>query len=365
MRVMRVANSNFYGTGKQARDLAEAARRIGMSAVKNIALAAATVDHFADANPTGLVPQRFWEHSLACAMLSELLAQAADRLDKEQLFLAGLLHDIGRLVLSSIFPAEYEHVAAAVAQGTPAEAIERDVFGLTHADATRAVMHLWKVPAALIDAGSLHELPVERIQRAVRDPHPALIVALANRLAHALALGDSGNPVLLDTGEHARALGLPREVIRSVATQTVERTETTTLFYASRSQEEFREPLAGELRRSAEREFKLAVLADDPGTPGCDASQTFFERLGWLDAARPQLAVLSLRAAGELPARTRELQALDAAVGRRLPIVVVSGERGLELPAPLTEGRLSAVVPMPVRYVALIESLARVARPEP
>ncbi|HEY3243174.1 MAG TPA: response regulator [Phycisphaerae bacterium] len=358
MRVLHVANSNFYGSAKQARDLGEAARRIGTSGMRNIAMAAATVEHFADATPAGLVPQRFWEHSLACAMLSELLAQAIDRPDREQLFLAGLLHDIGRLMLSTVFPAEYEQVAHALAGGATAEIVERATFGITHAEATRELMQIWNLPVALIEAGSLHELPVERIQRSVRDPKPALIVALANRLAHALALGDSGNPVLLEVQEHARAVGVPRNALRSVAQQTVERTEITTLFYASRSREEFREPLAAELRRAAGCEVRLALLGDrDP----CPAIEWLCERLGWIDATHPQLAVMALRTPADLPALARELEALDSAVGRRLPVVLVAPHQPPQLPTDVSEARQTASLALPARYATIIETITRIA----
>ncbi|MFQ5473125.1 MAG: HDOD domain-containing protein, partial [Dehalococcoidia bacterium] len=186
LKVMKVANSSFFGAGKTAQTLSEAAHRIGMSGVRNTIATIMTIEHFHASALGGLTPQRFWEHSLATGAISDLLGQALGAEDAENLFLAGLLHDIGRLVLSTVFPDHYRAVMEAGAErGINLIPIEKEVFGIAHHEVTREVLTQWETPVEVRDPAWAHELPVTEIRRTVKNSRSALIVSLADRLAHA------------------------------------------------------------------------------------------------------------------------------------------------------------------------------------
>jgi len=357
VKVMKVANSSLFPTSKSAETLAQAAQRIGMSGVRNAIASILTIEHFSSVSSGGLAPQRFWEHSLATAALADLVGQAVGMQDAEHLFLAGLLHDVGRLVLSTVFPTHLEWVLRSGAQrNVDLVIVEREVFGLGHGDVTKELLTQWQTSENIREAACAHHLAVERIQRTTRDSHSALIVALADRLAHALVLGDSGNSMLLPIRDHAKALGLSAESVQSIARQAVEKTQETEIFYASRTDEDLRQSLADELAREADDRIRLAVLAD--AAPD-DPLLLFCEQLGWLNSVKPHLAVLSVASARQLPTRFNELQRLENALGAKLAVLIASPDGSVTAPLDLLQGRSWATVQNPARYAHIVEAIVK------
>ena len=366
VKVMRVANSSLFRTSKSVQSLAEAAQRIGMSGVRNAIASIVTIEHFGSASTGGLAPQRFWEHSLATAALADLAGQAVGMQDADHLFLAGLLHDLGRLVLSTVFPTHCEWVLQSGAQrNVDLVVVEREVFGLGHDDVTKELLTQWQTPEDIREAASAHHLAVEQIQRTTRDSQSALIVALADRLAHALVLGDSGNSMLLPIRDHTKSLGLEAESVRSIARQAVEKTQETEIFYASRADQDLCQPLANELVREVDDRIRLAVLAG--AAPG-DALSLFCEQLGWLDSVKPHLAVLYVGSAPQLSARFNELQQLESALGAKLGVLIASPDGSVTAPLDLLQGRCWATVQLPSRYTHIVEAIVKLHKnlaPEP
>jgi CheY-like chemotaxis protein len=90
LRVLKIANSSFYGSAKRVQNLTEAAQRLGTEGIRNAAAAVSAIDHFGDATSCGLTPQRFWEHSLATATLAQSIAESVRMEEPEKLFLTGM-----------------------------------------------------------------------------------------------------------------------------------------------------------------------------------------------------------------------------------------------------------------------------------
>lgn len=357
LKVMKVANSSFFGSGKQVQNIAEAAQRVGMSGIGKAVAAILTIEHFDTASSGGLTPQRFWEHSLATAALADRIGEYVGMKDAEHLFLAGLLHDIGRLVLSTVFPEHYQWVLDTAAERDVNLIVpERETFGVGHDDVTKEILIQWGTPADLQEAAASHECSLEQIRRTTRDPKSAIIVALADRLAYSLVLGDSGNTMLLPVREYARELGLDGPTIRSLASEAVEKTQNTSLFYASHPGERFRDPLAVELTAQARGHVRLAVLA--PDAPD-DPLSLFCEHLGWLDAADPNLVVLHAPSERVLDARFDELHRLEQELGRALGVLVVSPDASVTPPPSLLQERPCATAQFPGRYDALIQAIVK------
>ncbi|MCB9851334.1 MAG: response regulator, partial [Phycisphaerales bacterium] len=186
MKVMKVANSSYYRTGNPATTLRDAEHRIGLSGIRNVTTAILAIEEFSEVTAAGLVPQRFWEHSLATAVLGERIAALAKTPQSEDLFLAGLLHDMGRLVLSDVLGKQYASLLGDMRnQDKCLDQFERERLQLSHADVTREILTLWKMPDHVIEAASLHHLPIDAVQRKARSPRTVLSLMLANRLSHA------------------------------------------------------------------------------------------------------------------------------------------------------------------------------------
>lgn len=356
IRILRIANSSFFGIGQIAKTLPDAARRIGMSGVRDAAVAIMAIERFAGSDTGGINTQYFWEHSLASAVLAQLLDEAIGSENAGYAFLAAFLHDIGRPILSSKFPDQYQSaLAIAAEQNTDLMTAEREVFGLTHVDVTDDFLCRLGVHSVVRQAASLHSLGVEGIKRSAGDSTCALCVALANRMAHMLVLGDSGSSMLAPVADYAKALNLDRERISSVMQEAVTRSHQTKLFYASQSQETLQEDLPSQITRTAGVAAKL-VFVNRGGV--IEPLQVFFERLGWLDARSPKLAVINAASERELGRRMAELKELEGAMGGRLPLLVTSPGASVGLSPPDSEERVWTRTSMPGRYQSAVNAIA-------
>lgn len=354
--VMKIANSSFYRGGKRVQTLQDAAQRVGVSSIANTITAVLAFQHFSTTSDAGIVPQRFWEHCLATAVLSEQIAAAVRADETENLFLAGLLHDIGRIMLCEAFPAEYgKALAHSTRTNTDLVQVEPKMFGLTHADVTREVLRHLKLPDHVIDAAWQHELPAGRLDAPKH--RGALIVAAANRVAHALAMGDSGSAMLLDLAEHFTPLDLSPEKLETIVGDTAKVMADRKLFYASQSDEQFGSSLATELAQMADAVRAAVPLA----TPLASAPWLFCQQMKWLDD-KPNVAVLCARSESEMPSFSKALEELDAAIEGKVGILVASPDGQVEPPAALRAGRAWGTAAYPGGYRPFVEALAMVAR---
>jgi HD-like signal output (HDOD) protein len=110
----------------------------------------------------GFSIDEFEEHALRCARLARALmeSQGADSAGAEDAYIAGVLHDIGKLMLATSLPDQYQEAAAyAVAHQLPLCAAETEVFGATHAGVGAYLLGLWGLPAPIVEAVAFHHTP--------------------------------------------------------------------------------------------------------------------------------------------------------------------------------------------------------------
>ncbi|MBI5764809.1 MAG: HDOD domain-containing protein [Planctomycetes bacterium] len=360
VRVLRVANSSFYQRGHGAKNLMEATQRIGTTAVRNTVIAILAIDHFEQATSSGIIPLRFWEHSLATGVLAEMIGDAAGVRQADQLFLAGLLHDVGRMVLGTIYPKEYATlIARAVEQDVDLETAELETFEVSHVDVTRTLLGKWNMPPLIIEAASLHESPVATLRRVKQDAKSISAVALANRLAHALVSGNSGNARLLPYQELSAELGLNNDSIERIATGALQKTRDMEMFYAAQSSQQFCHSMAAELTKSAAAMPRIAVLG--PDSPA-DPFSLFFNQLGWLDAVRPSVALLFPQSEFDFTKYLPALKKLDAVCPRAVATIVATADPSLSVPAEWSSGRHMERVSFPCGYRNLVETVIRAGK---
>ncbi|HML61046.1 MAG TPA: HDOD domain-containing protein [Solidesulfovibrio sp.] len=197
-KLLRLVNSSFYARTMRAvrgrfpakvDSLSRAVMVVGGRQLATLALGVSVLPLFQDIPPHWANMQVFWEHSVGCAVAAQTLAVALGRENAEAAFVAGLLHDIGRIVL---FKQASTHMAAAMRQAAAARAplfeTERALLGFDHAALGGQLLQKWQFPANL--------------EKMVRYPHdmdeplfieePA-IVHVADGLATAMGWGASGN----------------------------------------------------------------------------------------------------------------------------------------------------------------------------
>ncbi len=153
LRLLKVVNSSFYGFSARIDTVSRAISIVGINDLQNLILATAVVDSFSNI-PSDLVDMTaFWMRSISCGVIARLLAKKSAILHSERLFLTGLLHDIGSLVLYAKLPSQSLEVLLTAANNRYLVAdIEQEIIGFTHADIGSELIKAWGLPDSLAEA---------------------------------------------------------------------------------------------------------------------------------------------------------------------------------------------------------------------
>jgi HD-like signal output (HDOD) protein len=216
--LLKIVNSSFYGLPSKVDRVSLAVTLIGTRELSALALGISVLSVFKKIPGTLLSMQSFLRHSLACGIFSRLLAAQKNLRQTEQMFTAGLLHDLGRLVLSIHFPDDALGVLRR-SRGSAAclHTVEKQLLGCDHAAIGRYLLNRWRLPLALENTVAFHHVPGES-----PDPAPAAIVHLADVMVNALGLGTSGERLVPPLDARAwESLELPAGSLETVVTQGV------------------------------------------------------------------------------------------------------------------------------------------------
>jgi putative nucleotidyltransferase with HDIG domain len=213
-RVLRLANSAYYGLSRRVADVAFAVTVVGFPTVRAMAAVHAS-GLFEPGEDT--VPEGYWEHSVATATLCSVLAPRAG-VRANQAFPLGLLHDLGSALLFRADRERYEAVQAESRNGRALRAAEKAAFGMAHDEAAARVFSAWRFPETFIDAVADHH----GHPAALTEPHALLLVAaesVASRLVkspHELEHGQNAGLRALNL-DVTDALAIARQVEDDVA----------------------------------------------------------------------------------------------------------------------------------------------------
>jgi len=144
--VLKIVNSAFFGFSGQIGDINRALNLIGIGQLHDLVLSLSAVGSLDLPNEIEEL-QVFWQRSIYCGVVSQLLAKKRKLQDAESLFVIGLLHEIGRLLLFLVHPKQSKQIVdLALAENRPLAALERDVFGADYGKVGQALMAEWKLP---------------------------------------------------------------------------------------------------------------------------------------------------------------------------------------------------------------------------
>jgi putative nucleotidyltransferase with HDIG domain len=182
-KTLRLANSSLYGLQVKVGTVQQAITYLGFGATRSLIKAVAVTRCFGARSCAGFNHAAFWRHAIASAICAKALARQV-RFHQDYAFTAGLLHDIGRLVLVSCFPRHYEAVLAWRARhDTVLLEAERAVLGIDHVEAGLALAEHWQFSDTLRLAIGGHHAPEQAGASFL-----ATIVHVADAIAHALDL---------------------------------------------------------------------------------------------------------------------------------------------------------------------------------
>src|SRR3989304_8564441 len=131
-KILRVVNSPFYGQIRKITTVNQSVVTRGMRTVTAVALSATIYDKMNKVD-SSIDRKRFWRHSLEVAIASRMIADAVKYEPAEEAFVAGLLHEIGTLVLESSYPADFRRVWKLIEMGESQTAVEERTWGTNHA----------------------------------------------------------------------------------------------------------------------------------------------------------------------------------------------------------------------------------------
>ncbi len=221
-KTLKMANSGVYSRSGNIGTIPDAVRFIGFNAVKSTVLTLSIMGLFDRKKASGgFDPNAFWLHSLACGVccrdVSGQIGSAVSLV--EESFVCGMLHDMGKILLSQYLPEEWERVIR-LADGrkvTVAEA-ERAVLGVDHAAVGGELLRKWKIPEHICTAVSLHHRDPAEIRGGDPAARLTAIVGLSNAVAHVQKVGGSGDDVPRLVPEEVRAaLSLSEEALGRIA----------------------------------------------------------------------------------------------------------------------------------------------------
>ncbi|OEU58164.1 MAG: hypothetical protein BA862_05380 [Desulfobulbaceae bacterium S3730MH12] len=166
-KVLRLVNSAYFGLHRTFSNLEQAVVYLGAATVKNLSITASVQQVFKgikNRNGDSFQIGSFWYHSLLCATLGKRIAREINYTNIEEAYLAGLLHNIGHLVLFVMFPKEFTVLQEELAAGVDQCAAEDRQIGITHCEAGSMLLKEWNIGSLLADAALYHHDPVEHIQ---------------------------------------------------------------------------------------------------------------------------------------------------------------------------------------------------------
>lgn len=193
MKLLKLVNSAYFGLSKEVTSIKQTVVYVGINTIKNVAITLATLAALPKPVCSGLDAQQIWRHSLQVGVIARLVARNK-KIPSQHLasyFVAGLLHDIGKLVLAEFVAQEYAALLT-LDQTLPFYQLEQRNLGVDHAQVGGLIAAKWQFPPELVEAIRLHhraDLPVENPL--------ALSIAFANILSHYLVQKDvnSATPV--------------------------------------------------------------------------------------------------------------------------------------------------------------------------
>lgn len=213
-KVLQLVNSALFGLPQKITSPGQAATFLGLDMLKSLVLSVQTFAQYDESQMQGLAITDVWEHSMKVAGFARaiLAAEKCDRKAQEDGFLAGMMHDCGKLVLALNRPVRFAAASVFAERETEDRTeLERRLFGVSHAALGAYVLNSWGLPMSVVEAVAFHHTPSQWMDL---DFSPLCAVHVANCMAHTdLESPDEPDVQGLDR-EYLERLGLDRRLPR-------------------------------------------------------------------------------------------------------------------------------------------------------
>lgn len=216
-RLLRLANSPMFGCYARVDSITKAVTIIGTQQLRDLALAASVMGVFKGIPEELLSMTSFWRHSIACGIIARSLAVYRRESNVERLFVAGMLHDVGQVVLAASRPEiTRELLEAQQETGRFYLDLEREHLGFDHAELGGALLKKWKIPSSIGEPVACHHNPGSAEQFHLE----AALIHLADIICQAMELGQGAEWGVPPLDERAwERLGLSDHMLGTVLKQ--------------------------------------------------------------------------------------------------------------------------------------------------
>ena len=182
LRLLRIVNSSLYGFATKIETVSRAITMLGTQQVHDLLLATSVAKAFKGMSSEIMDLQRFWRRSIYCAVASRQLSDLCGGCDNERVFVAGLLHDIGHLVMYRALPSLAQQVIVTARENNkPLYLVERALFGFDYAWTGSELMREWSIPNSLCEITKHHVEP----EKAEKFQLETIVINLASLITRA------------------------------------------------------------------------------------------------------------------------------------------------------------------------------------
>lgn len=213
-RLLRIANSPFYGQDSKVDTIVHAVGVVGIGHLTELALATIMVNQFKGIDKDLVNMESFWMHSIGCGLAARAIAKNMGEREVEPYYTASMLHDIGSLIIYRKIPEKAREILTRCkSEGLSLSTVETEVLGFSHAEVGAAIFTKWGLPASLVEAVQYHHNPSE----AKEHPLFPAVVHLADIIAYEMDLGTGGEPTIPELDPAAiQRTGLTRSFLTEV-----------------------------------------------------------------------------------------------------------------------------------------------------
>lgn len=234
-QVLKLINSAYYSLPNQISSLTRAIIMLGLNTVKNLALSTAILGTVGRQEAfQSLAMDDFWTHSLCVGVTAKALAirHGAVREQQEEYFVAGLLHDLGKIPLNSCFSKEYQQAQdLAALEQVSLDRAERTILAIDHAEVGRMIGEKWQLNESLVELLAWHHQP-----EGAAPERQAMInlIAVANGYANLEGIGSAGNryPDLRQFADLLAKAGVSREILAGLKSEVAREIDKAQVFLA-------------------------------------------------------------------------------------------------------------------------------------
>ncbi len=220
-KVLRLSNSAYYGYHRRIATIIDAIGILGFNAIRNLVLVAHTFSFFKkELKGCRIAYADIFRHSMTCSMAAHTIAKRVRHPVPDSAFTAGLLHDIGKVILGVYVVEAYDEISRRVQEEQqPLWTVEEEMLGFTHATVGAMVAEKWNLPTEHVEAILCHHTPLE----AAENPQLAAIVHIADVVCMSMEIGIGGDGLYYPYEDQALALiGLESKDLKVIMSELVD-----------------------------------------------------------------------------------------------------------------------------------------------